>query len=237
MIRIINESDDNFDIENMIFTINIYLPIFHTNEHEKEFVISEDWKIDRDMVIPNRKMSDGELDDMLQRLNRIITYHADNTINILVDAYNMANGMMYNVLRVVQSNQNKITNNTQSYAHYVEVECDVSNIQCSEKVENSIKTFKIRIANHISKSEFKTLQNMDNVKIYHNQMLDLCEEQFSIYVTNILNGYGNFIDTLSNYPCEINKFSDIREQDISKLKQIAVQGRFEDYEKKFRNNL
>lgn len=67
-------------------------------------------------------------------------------------------------------------------------------------------------------------------------MIELCESQFKSYVNNILYTYADFIANLLDYDY-IETISEIEASEISRLKQIASQGRFEEYERRYNSNI
>lgn len=111
-----------------------------------------------------------------------------------------------------------------SYACYFDIKPNDFNIDCSESVTSSIGTFIIRLANHISDSEYKTLANPNNVKFFVQNIDNLYAEKFIKCTENVLNSYTNFLNYLRNYDKRLEKFSDIPVKEVAKLKRIQKQG-------------
>ena len=231
-----HESANNFDIENMIFEINVWLPTLYSTETDKELSFSESWKLDRNLLIPDRKLDADGYDNMLRNVQTFVENNIPPTIRIVADDYNSKHNSTFMYVGEHKSKRNMISNKIQSFAYYVTMGCDVSDINCSDTIRNNISRFEIRIANHVSKDEFRTFETKNNARLYHNQMLDLCEEQFKAYVWNIFDRYYKFLIKLSDYEY-IDCFADIADSDVDIVKSIAFQGRFEEYEKRYKNNL
>ena len=222
MIKIINESIDNFDIENMIFEINLSIPIFHVHGNEKEFAFSENWKID-DLIIPNN-VSKADTKTALKIVDKFIIDNVMPTIKDVANEYNWITKVI-----IKNSSSSNTMKSPQSLAYYSEIHCDISNVNCSDILRGKLSNFVVRVANHISTKERETIKSYGNVKLYSNQIMNLEEAQFIEYLHNIFNAYEVFIGSLSLYPNRIEDFSDVAYNDIALLKQVAVQGRFDGY--------
>ena len=237
MIKIINESANNFDIGNMVFEINVWLPTLYPTETDKELSFSESWKLDRNLLIPDRKLDADGYDNMLRNVQTFVETNIPVTTDEVIAEYNNHHVHEYSRKRDRLSNDNKITDKTQSFAFYMDIDYMLpEDLQCSETVRNSLKMIIVRVANHISKKEFKSIENPKDFKVYHNQMIELCESQFKSYVNNILYTYADFIANLLDYDY-IETISEIEASEISRLKRIASQGRFEEYERRYNSNI
>lgn len=215
MIKLLCEDlENNFEFD-MVLPITIKV---------KELFYNEDWKINKDWFDLSSKASGPMMKDIR---NLVDNYVETNTVPTLLNLLQKSEG----AYTLIQDNgkpfkHGKLSkeNGVLSYACYFLITCNVSNIKCSQSVQDSIGSFKIRLANHISAQEQKSISDYGNTKLFVEDINDLYQKLFEDYTNNILTTYTNFLKTLSTYPNKIETFNDINPKDISKLKEISIQG-------------
>ena len=212
------------DVENIfIFEINIPITI-----QEKELFVIESWQDelgieDRYVSLP-KKSTQFVMNQYSQTLNEIIETAVIPSLQKCLLSYDNFHIQPCNTGKLFYNGKCMKTKDTLSYSSYFTIYADTNFINCSSKVHESINTFKIRLANHISPIEKIILTGTDSIALFSQELIGLYEQKFIEYTNNILTAYDIFLRSLSNYTNAIETFEDIDVQDIKELKKFAVQG-------------
>ena len=86
-----------------------------------------------------------------------------------------------------------------SYAYYVLIKFDKDIVNASEDMVEKLSKITIRVANHLSKTELRGINNPQNIRLFHNYMINLTNTTLTTYVTNILATYSNFLNLRGLY--------------------------------------
>ena len=216
--------EDTFSISDIEFELNLFLPLY---QYESELV-TEDWTIDPKLLMAP-KGSDNEYARKARQI--IIDILDDNALPELHKIIKFMNDKYDRnyTLQSIRHGDVGIKQGQVSVSYYIEIGCNTANINCSNKLHNSLSSFKIRIANHISNQEKASFISRNNVKLFSEQVIGLYESLFIRYTNNIFTTYSQFLDNLSNYDSYIDTFNDIKTSDIDFIKSIAVQGEFPNF--------
>ena len=211
----IREEFDNDSIFEFDIDFNIELT---------DIVTEENKHLDRSFLYIKDKATNEEIEQANEVVGRVVKEFATPTLEKLSKRYDLT--IDFNKSRTGSSLLSPLNHNELSFAYYFDVHINSPILNTSEKSENKLSTFSIRIANHISPSELIGINNMNNVKIFHNYMINMYESSLSKYVNNIFRSYETLLEHIESYPNLVDNFSDIKLSDIQAVKKYAVQGNF-----------
>lgn len=214
MVRLIET--DNINKLPIIFDIDIFFT------HQK--VYEEVNKLSKDILYLPDKADMPTIMQVQHTICNTVNAFVYPTITTIANDYNCQ--IVHNKLgRAAKMNRDE---NEICFSQYFTVQLNYTINNVSSQLGKNLKEFKIRLANHINPNELDAIQNSNNVKLFHQYMVDLYKDVFCNYTENVFEAYTTFIDTLESYPNQINTFSDIHENDLATVKQVAVQGNFEE---------
>lgn len=214
-LRIKEDYEDMFEFE---ISSNIDLSYVNLN-------VMEDWRFDKnDMILPY-KADATVLKDLQNQINNKIEKYLIPTLEecLLENSYHIDlknPNKKYTTGSNLKSNDSKYL----SYACYFNIVPNYFDVDCSNSVASSINGFRLRVANHISKQELNSIENINNVKLFVQNIDNLYATKFIKCTENILNAYTEFLNTLATYPQHIENFTDILPEHIQALKKWQKQG-------------
>ena len=179
-------------------------------------------KLDKNILSIPPKLTTNEIIQYSNEVENIVKNFAQNTIKNIATDYNCT------ITKEYTGKPGKNPNNKLelSFAYYftIDLKYDIKNI--STELQQQLNTFNLRISNHLSIRELRSLYAMNNIKTFSEYMVDLYKPELEIYTENIFNVYDAFIDRIENYPHILTTFEDIDENDIKMVKEYAAQGDF-----------
>lgn len=214
MVRLIETT--NTDRTTFIFDIDIFFI------HQKVYEDMD--KLPKDILYLPNKADMPTIMNIQHIIKDTVNEFVYPTIDTLAEEYN-CQIIRNNLGRAAKMDRDE---NEICFSQYFTVQLNYPITNVSSQLQNNLKIFKIRLANHINPNEIEAMNNSNNIKLFHQYMVDLYKDVFYNYTENIFKAYTNFIDVLSSYTDPVNTFSDIHLKDLAMVKQFAVQGNFEE---------
>lgn len=209
---------------NEYFEFDIYIPIclFHN------VIESTEDKLSSNILKIPKKLTQQELNEVSYKVQKIVDNFATDTIDKIAKEYGckLLDG-------ITTGSSLKSTRNKEelSFACYYKIQIPTPITNVSTNVQNKVSEFKIRIANHLSTKELRTLADIYNLKIFNQYMVDMYKPELEIYTANIMEAMTNFVDKIENYADFVETMSDIKMQDLQQVKDVAAQGDFPELNK------